>query len=230
MLDHVEIKDASVLEIGCGDGFLTHSILQTPMARLWVFEIDQEWVAYITQKYKDARLQVYHENILDSDFQRLEPSQPWTLLANLPYQITFPLLHALQQQRALFKEGVIMVQEEVAQKILKKQGRDYGYASLFFQYYFEWKLLVKVEPSAFYPPPKVHSRLLYFKPKNPPAIEQEELFWKFIKVCFKQPRRTLKNNLEQTHIDIGKIDPAILAKRAQQMSISDLLALWHIVR
>ena len=230
MLDHVDTQQASVLEIGCGDGFLTSSILQSTMARLWVFEIDQEWVHYVTQKYPDTRLSVYQENILDVDFKRFETYKSWTLLANLPYQITFPLLHLLQKQRALFKEGVIMVQEEVAQKILKKQGRDYGYASLFFQYYFEWKLLVKVAPDAFYPPPKVHSRLLYFKPKNPPVIEQEELFWKFIKLCFKQPRRTLKNNLEQTHIDIRKINPSVLAMRAQQMNITDLLALWEIVQ
>ena len=230
MLDQVNVNKASVFEIGCGDGFLTQAILQTDMERLWVFEIDSHWVQYITQKWQDPRLSVFEENILDIDFARLEPNKPWILLANLPYQITFPLLHLLKVHRALLKEGVIMVQEEVAQKILKTHGRDYGYSSLFFQYYFEWKLLVKVLPEAFYPPPKVQSRLLYFKPKNPPAIEQEEDFWKFIKLCFKQPRRTLKNNLEQTHIDISLIEPAMLTMRAQQMNINDLLALWKRVQ
>ena len=56
--------------------------------------------------------------------------------------------------------------KEVAQKIVKSGGRDYGYTSLFFQHYFTWKLLDKVPPGAFFPPPKVFSRLIYFSPKK----------------------------------------------------------------
>ena len=87
------------------------------------------------------------------------------MLANLPYQVTFPILHNFQKNRHLLKEGVIMIQEEVAEKILKTSGRGYGYPSLFFQRYFTWKKLDKVPPTAFFPPPKVDSRLLYFKPR-----------------------------------------------------------------
>ena len=86
-----------------------------------------------------------------------------------------------------------MIQEEVAQKIVKTSGRGYGFPSLFFQHYFEWKLLEKVPPGAFFPPPKVYSRLLYFKPKKMlQQIPDEAEFWEFIKHCFAQPRRTLK--------------------------------------
>ena len=174
---------SSVLEIGCGDGFLTKTILHTPVKRLWVFEIDPDWAQYIQKTINDDRLTVYEENILDVDFSRFEPNKPWTLLSNLPYQITFPILHLIQQHRQLFAQGVLMMQEEVAQKILKTKGRGYGYISLFFQYYFEWKKLEKIPPEAFYPPPKVNSRLLYFKPKTVlTPIENEEIFWKFIKI------------------------------------------------
>lgn len=223
-------KTSSVLEIGCGDGFLTRSILQTPIERLWVFEIDADWVAYIKETIKDERLSIFEQNILDIDPQVLEPHKPWVLLSNLPYQITFPILHLIQRNRNLFVQGVIMVQEEVAQKILKTSGRGYGYPSLFFQYYFDWKKMDKIPPEAFEPPPKVFSRLLYFKPKeNVPVIPHEQQFWKFIKACFRQPRRTLRNNLDQTHYDTDKIPENSLVLRAQQLTMDDFLKLWELV-
>lgn len=228
----VDLNDtSSVFEIGCGDGALTRVILQSKLARLWVFEIDPEWAALVKKRLPDSRLQVFVEDILSTDFSRFEQNKPWTLLANLPYQITFPILYKLQENRHLLAEGVIMIQEEVARKIVGTHGRGYGFVSLFFQHYFEWKLLDKVSPSSFYPPPKVFSRLLYFKPKSlVMPIADETKFWEFVKYCFKQPRRTLKNNLAQKHYDLNKIPDEILALRAQQMNIEDLLKVWDRVR
>ncbi|MGE0009244.1 MAG: 16S rRNA (adenine(1518)-N(6)/adenine(1519)-N(6))-dimethyltransferase RsmA [Candidatus Babeliales bacterium] len=228
MLDAVAIdKNTSVFEIGCGDGFLTQAILQTPIARLWVFEIDPEWAGFVRNKFKDQRLTVYQENFLDLDMARLEPHAPWTVLANLPYNVTFPILHKFQESRHLLKEGVVMLQEEVAQKLVKKSGKGYGFISLYFQYFFELKLLTKIPPSAFYPAPKVFSRLIYFKPKTDLVeIPNEEQFWKFIKVCFRQPRRTLRNNLAQTHYDLSRFDDELLGKRAQQLAMGDFLKIW----
>ena len=224
----VDLKDASVFEIGPGGGFLTKAILEKPIKRLWAFEIDEEWVNHLKASIKDDRLTIFHENILDINFEIFESHKPWILLANLPYVVTFPILYLLQKNISLLKEGVIMVQEEVAQKILKKSGKDYGYSSLFFQYFFDWKLLDKIPPSAFNPPPKVDSRLLYFKPRiERELISGEEGFWKFIKICFSRPRRTLRNNLIQSHYDISKLDEETLKLRAQQMSFKDLLMCWE---
>ena len=218
----------SIFEIGCGDGFLTERIVAHEFARLWIFEIDPEWAAFVRTKLVDPRLEIFLDNILDVEFKRFEPYAPWVLLANLPYQITFPLLHLFVANRALLKEGVIMVQEEVAQKIMKTSGRGYGFPSLYFQHFFEWKALDKIPPTAFYPPPKVFSRLLYFKPRAQLIpIAQEAEFWKFIKACFKQPHRTLKNNLAQTHYDLSRIDAATLVLRAQQLAMADLLSIWQ---
>jgi len=233
IVENVEISnDTSIFEIGCGDGVLTRHILQTNAARLWVFEIDPEWANYVKKELgDDSRLTIFVENILDVDFSRFKPFKPWTLLANLPYQITFPILHLLQKNRHLLKEGVVMVQEEVAQKIVKKSGRGYGFPSLFFQHYFDWKLLNKISPQAFFPPPKVNSRLLYFKPKETVTpMPDEKNFWKFIKLCFKQPRRTLRNNLIQTHYSLDKISEDTLRLRSQQMSMDDFLQLWDLLR
>ncbi len=232
-IDRVTIDSTtSIFEIGCGDGFLTREILQTNMARLWVFEIDPDWATYVRKEFgSDERLTVFEENILDVDFTTLKEHAPWTLLANIPYQITFPILHMLHRNRELLREGVIMMQEEVAQKVMKTQGRGYGYPSLFFQHYFHLELMDKVPPSAFYPPPKVFSRLMYLKPKaKVPVIPEEDHFWKFIKMCFRQPRRTLRNNLLQTHFEFSTISEKLLSLRSQQMSMENFLQLWNQLR
>lgn len=223
--------ESSVFEIGCGDGVLTRAIVQEKLARFWVFEIDPDWVTHARNTFKDPRLTVFQEDFLDVDFDRFKEHAPWTLLANLPYQITFPLLHKLQKNRALLAEGVIMVQEEVAMKIVKTSGKGYGFPSLFFQHFFEWRLLDKIPPAAFYPAPKVFSRLLYFKPrKDVQPIVDEENFWKFVKTCFKQPRRTLKNNLAQTHYPIDRIDDATLGLRSQQLDFEGFLKIWLLIQ
>lgn len=227
-LDAVKLDPTTnIFEIGCGDGFLTQAILQHDIARLWVFEIDADWVQHVQTTIQDPRLTVFHTNILDYDFAPMAAYKTWTLLANLPYQVTFPILYMLQRQRHLLNEGVVMVQEEVAQKIVKTSGRGYGYPSLFLQRYFDVRLLTKVAPSAFYPSPSVFSRLLYFKPRAYVApIAQEDEFWQFIKICFRQPRRTLKNNLIQSTYRLDAVSEETLALRAQQMSMDDLIALW----
>lgn len=233
MIEAVTVTDTtSVMEIGCGEGILTGSILQGPCKQLKVFEIDSEWANYVRNLYgSDSRLDIVENNILDVDWSELHADAPWVMLANLPYQITFPILNLVQQNKQMFAEGVVMVQEEVAQKIVKTSGRGYGYQSMFLQYHFEWKLLEKVPPEAFYPPPKVFSRLLYFKPKKEVAcIVDEQEFWKFIKLCFNQPRRTLKNNLMQLHYDMTKLKQEVLQKRAQQLSMDDFLNIWHTLR
>lgn len=230
MIEKVKISaKTSVLEIGCGDGFLTKSIIgQTSCKRLLVYEIDSEWVGFVRKLIPDKRLEVKCENILDVDLSSLEPEKPWILLANLPYQITFPILYQLQKNRTLFDEGVIMVQDEVAQKIVASRGKPYSATSIFLQYNFDFELMEKIGPEAFVPPPKVNSRLMYFKPKavQKPILDEEN-FWKFVKLCFKSPRQTIKNNLRTTHYDLSDSSPEILSLRAQQLSFDQFLEVWE---
>lgn len=230
MIEKVPItQKTTIMEIGCGDGFLTQAILlQSPCKKLFVYEIDQEWANFVKNKISDPRLEVNTSNILELDFKTLEKEKPLVLLANLPYQITFPILFLLVKNKNLFEEGVIMIQEEVAQKIVAKKGKSYSATSLFLQYHLELELLEKVGPESFSPPPKVNSRLVYFKPKLKPApIKNEENFWKFLKLCFKSPRKTLLNNLKTTHFDLENFSKEILELRAQQIPFEKFLNIWE---
>ncbi len=234
MIEKVIITpETSVMEIGCGDGFLTRAILaQTKCKQLRCFEIDHEWATFVRKAVTDPRLTIKLQNILDMNWaEELADGAPWVLLANLPYNITFPILFLLQKNKQLFQEGVVMVQEEVGQKIVSNYGRSYNPTSMFLQYHFVWQLMEKIEPGAFTPPPKVHSRLLYFKPRYDQApIPHEEKFWAFLKLCFKSPRQTLRNNLKSTHYYTRPgLPESIMQLRAQQMSFDDFLQVWQVV-
>src|SRR3989338_6086620 len=123
MLCAVDVKNKSVIEIGCGDGFLTREILGQPIERLWIFEIDTQWATKVQNDYPDARMRMFCGDFLTVDLTILKPHAPWTVLANLPYHITFPILYKLHEQRDLIECSVLMMQEEVAQKIAKTRGR-----------------------------------------------------------------------------------------------------------
>ncbi len=230
MVEKVTIsKDTPVLEIGPGDGYLSRAILDfSSCSRLRAYEIDTEWADYLKENLHDKRFDLVVGNVLEQDFTPLEELGPWVMLANLPYQVTFPIIFKVKDHKKMFSEGVIMVQEEVAQKIVATRGKAYNPTSMLLQHHFNWELMEKIEPGAFTPPPKVFSRLLYFKPRfDGPSIPHEDEFWKFVKFCFKSPRQTIKNNLRSTHYAQqleSKQD--ILALRAQQMSFEQFLDLW----
>lgn len=225
--------ESSVFEIGCGDGFLTGEIIKNNIERLWVFEIDKDWAEYTLKKYSSHKnLTIFNEDILALNFDIFKEFKNWTLIANLPYQITFPIIYKLINYNNLnkdfLKEGIIMVQEEVAQKIVKKSGKKYGFNSIYLQHFFQWQLLYKISPTAFYPEPKIFSRLLYFKPReNLDLIKNEEDFWVFIKRIFSQPRRNLKNNLKPYHYNINNLEENLLNLRAQQLGKEELVLIWN---
>jgi 16S rRNA (adenine1518-N6/adenine1519-N6)-dimethyltransferase len=231
MIDTVKVScDTTVVEIGCGDGFLTSAILlQTKCKNLIVYEIDPDWIEYVKTRIRDSRLHIKHDDILQVDLQKdLTSRKPLVLLANLPYQITFPILFKIQAIKDLFQEGVVMVQEEVAQKIVATKGKKFSPTSMFLQRHFEWKLLDKVAPGSFIPAPKVFSRTIYFKPKfDLPEIPRETEFWAFLKLCYRSPRQTLRNNLKTTtYITNKTFSSELLALRAQQLSLNDCVSLW----
>lgn len=230
MLAHVTITNQdAILEIGCGDGFLTRHLVQTPAEKVLVIEIDKHWAHQVRLLVSSEKLEIINGDVLEILDHQLLGEHKWLILANLPYNITFPIFTKFVALKKHVREGVVMIQEEVAQKLASSGGRSLGYVSLFFQYHFEFKLCQKVPPSAFVPAPRVISRLLYFKPRIQREIPDEEAFWQFLKKCFSQPRRTLKNNLASLHFN-HTIPDKFSGLRAQQMSMEDFLELWAALR
>lgn len=218
-----------VLEIGCGDGFLTEKILaKTDCKKLICLELDSHWADFVSNKIQDPRLVVYNVNALDVDWLSLAEGEKMVMLANLPYNVSVPLIKKLREELSAFIEGVFMVQEEVAQRFAAKGGANFGSISVFLQHVLDFGLMTKIPPEAFSPPPQVDSRLVYFKPKQSLIqIREEAGFWRFIKACFASPRRMLRNNIKGYNFSSDVLNQKIEGLRAQQMTFEQLLELWH---
>ena len=223
------LKKTTVVEIGCGDGVLTRAILhQSPCKALQVFEIDPEWAEVVRGQTDDSRLTITLGDVMETDLeQELKNEDHLVMLANLPYNITFPLFEKLATCAHLFTHGMVMVQEEAAQRMASTSGRRYGAISLFLQYHFTFTLHIKVPPEAFKPAPKVDSRLVEFVPRtNQQPLPNPVTFWKFVRACFATPRQTLRNNLKRTGYRWNNLDDQTLGKRAQQLVLDDFITIW----
>lgn len=231
IVEHAEIKKNSyILEIGCGDLALSHKLIQEPISSLTIVELDVKWAAHALNALPPKITTVYNQDILKFDFnQLLLKSEKWSIIANIPYYITYEIMHKIVDWKANITKAILLIQEEVAQKIVKNHGRDYTSFSLFMQYHFDIKLHEKVGPESFYPAPKVNSRIIELVPKEKTlCIKNEKKFWAFIRIIFSQPRRTIANNIKGTTYQ-GIVPEKYLIKRAQELNLEELVDFWNII-
>lgn len=226
IIEKTEIDSNSfILEIGPGSGALTKQILQKSFKLYKVVEFDADLIGPL-KKMENPRFNVYHEDILLFNIDLHHQNKKWIILGNLPYCITSAILKKLVLWKNHCLKSVIMIQEEVAQKLIKTSGKDYTSLSLLMQYHFEIVLHKKILPEAFNKPPKVDSRIISLVPKLSSPIPNEIDFWKWIAILFESPRRTIENNIKGTKYQ--KITSnVLLGKRAQELQLSDFIEEWN---
>ena len=212
-----------VVEIGPGKGALTQHLLKHA-SRVVAIEIDNILVQYLGNKFKDEpRLTVINQDVLKSDLGAWGPA---TIAGNLPYYITSPILDKVFAAGAAWQRAAFLVQKEVAERITAKPGsRDYGFLSVQTQSNAAAKILFSVGRGAFSPPPKVESAVFALD-RVPPPVEDLPAFLKFASAAFRHKRKTLRNNLIEryTREQVDLVD--IGSKRAEQLSIQELAAIW----
>ncbi len=197
--------DDTVLEIGAGKGNMTE-LLARHAASVRTVEVDSRLVSLLREKFADNdRVEVLAADILKLPLDSIAGSvnrQRIRVFGNLPYYITSACLMHLFQYHRWIEEIVVMVQREVAERIVASPGSgDYGLLSITCQYYTQPELLFSISPKAFRPQPKVHSALVRM-PVAPQGdalgikAEDEAAFWRFVKTAFAQRRKTLFNNLK----------------------------------
>ncbi len=199
-----------VLEIGPGEGVLTDRLLAAG-AQVTACEIDRDLAAALTARNHPA-LCVHSGDILRADWPALLPAPPYTLVANLPYNISSQVVFAVLDQRSLFTRLVLMFQKEVGDRLLAGAGsRDYGILSVLVQNWYSVTRVVKVPPGCFFPPPKVDSVVLRFEPRPVPLapVEDEAAFRRLVKAVFAQRRKTLRNALLGAGYPAAIIAPAL---------------------
>lgn len=193
-----------IIEIGPGRGALTRK-LKEKESNLIAYEIDND-MRKILDKYSDSKTKIVYQDFLKSNFDEIKSTyKNIYIIGNLPYYITTPILEHIIKNKINPKEMIIMVQKEVANRFLASPcSKEYGYFTLFLKYYFDIEKVIDVPPSAFNPIPKVESTVLKFKNRNQKPEINEEKYFDFLKDCFKQKRKTLKNNL--SNYDFDKIN------------------------
>lgn len=211
------------IEIGPGPGGLTAALL--PRAeRLVAVEIDPSLAAALREKYgAEPRFTLVEQDVLQADLSAWHAE---VICGNLPYYITSPIVEKVLSLDAPPANAVFLVQKEVGERMAATPGtRDYGYFSVAVQARAEVERLFPVKPSAFKPPPKVDSTVVRLKPRMHPAVADMAGFLRFAGLCFHQKRKTLRNNLRGL-AHSGRLDPAVLSMRAEQLTIGQLASLY----
>ena len=222
------------IEVGSGHGEMTAHLLSTG-SLVYAVEIDSSLIAglhRLAQKFPN--LNVVSGDILKADIADIAAGRRIRVYGNLPYYITSPILHHLFTFAEQIDEIHFVIQTEVAHRLVAQPGgRDYGYLSVFTQFYSRPEFVFEIPRDAFDPPPEVTSALVTLRLPGERAklsLSDETRFLDFVKLCFSKKRKTLVNNL-RTLAKPDRVRGALASlslrpdARAEQLTASQLAAL-----
>lgn len=191
-------REDFVFEIGAGFGELTRA-LSKGAGKVIALEVDKDLVNILRETLADCpNLKVIAGDVLKINLEEvLDKGYKWKIVANLPYYITTPIINRLLVSRLKLKSLILMLQREVAERILAHPGtKAYGALSILVQYHTHPELILRVKKTCFYPQPEVDSALIKLKPRRVKVkIKDESLFFSLVKASFQMRRKTLSNAL-----------------------------------
>lgn len=223
-----------VLEIGPGEGVVTRGLC-AGAAEVHAFEIDPD----LAQRLRDhgpPNLRLHEGDFLQQDLRPLaEGGEPWTVVANLPYYITAPILDRLLWERPLpLRHAVLMMQKEVADRICHPASRDAGALTYIVGAFHRVEYLFTVPPGCFAPPPKVDSAVVKVIPvplePDDPRLPLGRLYERLVSAAFNQRRKQLGRSLRSVdpsaaeRLEAAGIDPA---RRPETLQVEEF---WRLTR
>lgn len=209
--------DTGVIEIGPGAGVLTRELCDTAK-RVVAIELDERLRPVLAGTLADKdNVEVIFGDAMKLDLggiikEKFADCKKVSVCANLPYYITSPMVMYLLESRLPIDNVTVMVQKEAAERLCAKVGtRQAGAVTVAVSYYADSEILFEVKRESFMPAPKVDSAVITLKIReNPPiTVLDEEGFFKFIKACFAQRRKTLVNTLSSGGFDKTKLREAL---------------------
>ena len=224
--------DRPVLEVGPGIGILTAALLRAG-ALVTAVEVDTRLYMHLRERFADIdALRLVEGDILDTPMDGLV-TEPWDLVANLPYHVTSPVLHQMLDDEPRPERFTLMVQREVAERISSPPG-GMSYLSVFVQYHADVRIVCIVPPSAFEPAPSVESAVLTgrTRPRRLPRESEDDL-WRLVQAGFRERRKMIHNVLVRQLPMVGRdrIEAALVAtgitpdRRPQTLSVDEWLAM-----
>jgi len=196
-----------VLEIGPGIGTLTQGLAQS-------IELDTRLLEVLdTTLAQYSNVNIVHGDVLKLDVPSIMNNEPFKVVANLPYYITTPIIMSLLESRLPIERLVVMVQKEVALRMVAKPGtKDYGALSVAVQYYTKPDIVLDVPPKSFLPAPAVTSSVIrcVLRDKPPVDVVDEKLFFRVVKAGFAQRRKTFANTMKTTGLSKDRIEELLV--------------------
>ncbi|WP_288189963.1 16S rRNA (adenine(1518)-N(6)/adenine(1519)-N(6))-dimethyltransferase RsmA [uncultured Veillonella sp.] len=220
-----------VLEIGPGIGTLTQGLAQSGAA-VTAVELDRRLLEVLDTtlaQYNNVR--IIYGDVLKVNIPEIMNHKPFKVVANLPYYITTPIIMSLLEMKLPIERLVVMVQREVAERMVAQPGtKAYGALSVAVQYYTEPSIVMDVPPRAFMPAPEVTSAVICCRLREKPPVEvaDEKLFFRVVKAAFAQRRKTFSNTMKTTGLDKETIASVLAkanidgARRGETFSLQEL--------
>jgi len=220
-----------VLEIGPGGGVLTEALIAAG-ARVLGWELDLAWAAFLRRRFPPGALSLVVGDALEIAWSRF-PS-PTLAAGNLPYNVATAILERLLHNHERIPRAAVLVQKEVADRLVARPGDSaYGSLSLIVASYSEARILGRVKPGSFRPPPKVDSAFVGLRLHAPPLPAGDMPgFLATVRLAFAQRRKTLRNALaagwgrEKAEAVLAEV--GLRGKvRAEELGLEQFLAIWR---
>jgi len=240
IVDAAELSaNDDVLEIGPGPGVLTAALADHSRS-VTTIEIDERMIAMLRETLGERdNVRIVRADALAVDLYVQAERRPTRIVANLPYQITTPLLERFIGDARRPPLVVVLVQEEVARRIVataanERAPRERGYLSVFVESFAEARIVRRVPPRAFRPPPRVSSAVVTLRTRERPAFAplDERAFLRFVSDVFRHRRKQLRSALgHEAGIDRERAERALQEtgidprRRAEELSVAQWVAL-----
>lgn len=229
-------KDKMTIEVGPGIGSLTQMLSRYSRA-VTSYEIDTNLLPVLADTLSECdNVEIVSQDFLELDLDNVPyKDEEIIVCANLPYYITTPILFKLFESDLKIKRISVMVQKEVADRFKAKVGSaDYNALSVIVQYSYNVRLLMNISKHVFNPKPNVDSAVIVFEPKAKLNVKDEKDFFDFVKLSFKQRRKTLYNNLKEryTKEKIEGMFSTLGIKdtiRAQEIDLETFIKMYEVI-
>lgn len=188
-------NEDTVVEVGPGLGILTQELARKA-ARVIAVELDRGLIRFLQETLAPySNVSIVQADILKTDPEVLLQAGPYKVIANLPYNIASPVIRKFLQARLKPRLLVVMVQREVARRMVAEPG-DMSPLSVGVQLYGRPRIVHQISPGSFFPPPKIHSAIVRIDVYDRPAVDVPEVdLFRAVHAGFGQARKKLRNSL-----------------------------------